>query len=77
MIPNLASRLSLIDENEKGSIQQAKLADVPLTFLVAEETSKAFGDDLGKPPRWASFAGTSAFSRHWRRQEKAEVKRKN
>jgi hypothetical protein len=35
------------DENEKGSIQQGKLADLPLTFLISEETPKAFGDDLG------------------------------
>jgi hypothetical protein len=33
------------DENEKGSIQQAKLADLPLTFLISEETAAA--DDLG------------------------------
>jgi hypothetical protein len=28
------------DENEKGSIQQGKLADLPLTFPVSEETAK-------------------------------------
>jgi len=30
-----------LDGNEKGSIQQGKLADLHLTFLVSEETASA------------------------------------
>jgi len=35
------------DKTKKGSMQQRELADLRSTFLVSEETPKAFGDDLG------------------------------
>ena len=39
------------DKTKKGSMQQRELADLRSTFLVSEETPKAFGDDLGNL-RW-------------------------
>ena len=42
-------------------------ATTALAFLVSDETPKAFGDDLGNPPRRASFAGHQLA--HARRRE--------
>ena len=47
VIQQLHGAYASFDENEKGSIQQGKLADLRLPFLISKETPKAFGDDLG------------------------------
>jgi hypothetical protein len=58
VIPNLAWRLRLIRRKREGSIQQGKLADLPLAFLVSEEAAPA--DDLGDPPTAGKLCGGKA-----------------
>src|SRR6266576_1629261 len=55
VIPNhCMAPMPHFDETERGSIQQGKLADLRLPFLVSEETPKAFGDDL-RNLKWHQF----------------------